>query len=103
LLGGIGVGTVSVSVSHVNYNTSNAQACYGYWQLNDARYADQEPAAARGWRSLEVAAPKITDPTLSVSVQAFDEEMESALPDTQTSSIALQSACNALGYSNPAP
>ena len=102
LLGGIGVGTVSVS--HVNYNTPNAHACYAYWQFNDAFYGFQFPAAMQGLQNLQVAAPKITDPTLSTSVRAFDEEMGYAdLPDAQTSSITIEAVCNALGYSDPAP
>jgi len=102
LLGGIGVGTASVS--HINYNTPNAHACYAYWQIKDAAYAFQYQTATEGWRKLQAVAPTVTDPTLATSVRAFDEELGYAdLPDAQTSSITIEAACNALGYSDPAP
>jgi len=103
LLGGIGVGTVSVSASHPNYNTPNAHACSAYWQIKDADYAFQYQTANDGWRKLQAVAPTVTDPTLGTSVRAFDEELGYAdLPDAQTSSITIEAVCNALGYTDPA-
>jgi len=100
LLGGIGVGTVSVS--HINYNTPNAHACYAYWQITDSLYALQDQTAADAWHQLLADAPKVTDPTLSTSVRAFNEELIYAdLPDAQTTSVAIEASCNALGYTNP--
>jgi hypothetical protein len=103
LLGGIGIGTVSVS--HVNYNTPNAHACYAYWQIKDADYAFQYQTASQGWRKLLAVAPTVTDPTLATSVRAFDEELGYAdFPDAaQVSGINIEASCNALGYSDPAP
>ena len=101
LLGGIGVGTVSVS-HHINYNTPNAHACYAYWQLKDSEYALMYPQAAEPWHQLLADAPKITDPTLSNAVQVFNEELIYAdFPDAQTTSITIEASCNAMGYTNP--
>jgi len=101
LLGGIGVGTVSVS--HINYNTGNANACYAYWQLKDTAYAFEYPAALVGWHKLQADAPKVTDPTLSGAIQIFNEELVYAdFPDAMNSSVAIEAACDSLGYTDPA-
>jgi hypothetical protein len=102
LLGGVGVGTVSVSHS-INWNTPNAHACEAYWQFNNRFYAFQFPASTESLRHLQAVAPKITDPTLSTSVRAFDEELGySDLPDAQTSAVTIAAVCNTLGYGDPA-
>ena len=100
LLGGIGVGTISVS--HINYNTPSAHACYAYWQITDAGYAFQDPAVLGAWYKLIADAPKVTDPSLSDSVRDFNYELMGAdLPDAQTTSVAIEASCNAMGYTNP--
>jgi hypothetical protein len=100
LLGGIGVG--AVSVNHINYNTPNAHACYAYWQLKDSGYALMYPAGSEPWYELVADAPKITDPTLSNAVQVFNDELFIAdWPDSQTTAVTIESSCNAMGYINP--
>ena len=100
LLGGIGVGTISVS--HINYNTPNAHACYAYWQIADSEYAFQYPAAADAWHQLVVDAPKITDPTLLNAVEVYNDQLfYSDMPEVLTSAIAIEASCNGLGYTNP--
>jgi hypothetical protein len=100
LLGGIGVGTISVS--HINYNTPDAHACYAYWQINDNDYALQYPAADDAWHQLIADAPQISNSTLANSVRAFNWELGySDLPDALTSAIAIEASCNAMGYTDP--
>ena len=100
LMGGIGVG--AVSVNHINYNTPNAHACYAYWQLKDSEYAIIYPAESEPWHQLVVDAPEITDPTLSNAVQVFNDELWIAdWPDAQTTAITIESSCNAMGYTDP--
>jgi len=96
LLGGIGVGTVSVS--HINYNTPNAHACYAYWQIADSGYA----LPLDGWQQLIVDQPNITDPTLSTAVRAYNDELIYAdWPDALNTSATIEASCNAMGYTNP--
>jgi|GEM_PF-2470766 len=101
LLGGIGVGTVSVS--HINYNTPNAHACYAYWEITDAAYAFNMPNVIDGWHQLVADEPNITDPTLSNAVRAFNDDLFIAdLPDAQnTSATIIEASCNSMGYTNP--
>jgi len=100
LLGGIGVGTVSVN--HVNYNTPNAHACYAYWEITDAAYAFNMPNVIDGWHQLIADEPTITDPTLGNAVRAFNDELFNAdLPDAQTTSVTIEGSCNSMGYTNP--
>jgi hypothetical protein len=100
LLGGIGVGTASVS--HINYNTPNAHACYAYWQITDSLYAFQDQTAADGWHQLLADEPNITDPTLSNAVRDFNVELINAdLPDAMNTAVAIAASCNGLGYTNP--
>jgi len=100
LLGGIGVGTVSVS--HINYNTPNAHACYAYWEITDAAYAFNMPNVLDGWHQLVADEPYVTDSTLSNAVRAFNDELFiSDLPDAQTTSATIEASCNSMGYTNP--
>jgi len=100
LLGGIGVGTVSVS--HINYNTPNAHACYAYWEISDAAYAFNMPNVLDGWHQLVADEPTVTDPTLQNAVRAFNDELFNAdLPDAQTTSATIEASCNSMGYTNP--
>jgi hypothetical protein len=100
LLGGIGVGTVSVS--HVNWASGNGQACAGYWQISNGGYLMLHPPAADGWRHLQAAEGGITDPALSVEVKGYDVDLFYAdLPDALTAAPAIEASCNALGYVNP--
>jgi hypothetical protein len=100
LLGGVGVGTVSVSHS-VNWNTPNGQACEAYWQFNNRFYAFQFPTSTDSLRHLQAVAPDITDQALGISVRAFEEELGYAdLPDAQNTAVTIAAVCNALGYGN---
>jgi hypothetical protein len=104
LLGGIGVGTVSVShTTYTIHSTGNAQACYAYWQLRDSAYSFEYPASTVEWYKLQAAAPRVTDPMLSNAIQAFNENLLSSdLADAVNFAADIEAVCNSLGYPDPA-
>ena len=103
LLVGVGVSTLNVrSVSSVSHANGNATACGDYWKLQDAIYTFDIGAEAAGWHSLQAAASGITDPALSAAVAAFNGDLSNTdTVDAETASTAIETACAALGYSDP--
>jgi hypothetical protein len=99
LLVGVGVGTLNVSsVSHPN---GNATACGDYWKIEDTNPYNIWAEAA-GWQDLQAASSGITDPTLSAAVAAFNADLSRAdSADAESASTGIETACTALGYSDP--
>ena len=98
----LSVGTAR-EVSHVvAQNSGNGRACSVYWNTTAAANAFNIEAELAGWQTLQADAPRITDPTLSAAVQAFDTDLfYSDLFDAETASNAIGVACTALGFGNP--
>jgi len=99
LLVGIGVGTINVS--SVSHPSGNATACGDYWKIEDTNPYDILAEYA-GWQALQAASSGITDPTLSTAVAAFNGDLNHTdTADALYASTAIETACAALGYSDP--
>ena len=98
----VSVGTFR-EVSHVvAQNSGNGRACSAYWNMTQAYNAYDMGAEAAGWQALEAAAPRISDPTLSAAVQAFNVDLfYSDWGDAGTSADDIGTACTALGFGFP--
>jgi hypothetical protein len=93
LLLGIGV------INEVGKPSGNAVACSDYWSIKDTTNTADQVA---GLYKLQSAAAGITNSGLSVAVNAFNEDVNNNdTTDASNASIAIGTACTALGYNNP--
>ena len=101
LLISIGIGReVSLATSRPAQANGNATACTDFWRM--ASVGDYEGGLFAGWQGLQAAVPGITSPALSTPVGAFVADLQSGdTVDAGTESIAVATACTALGYGNP--
>jgi hypothetical protein len=99
----ISIGTVrevSLATSQPAQANGNATACTDFWRM--AAVGDYGGGLLAGWQGLQAAAPGITSPALSTPVRAFVADLQSGdTVDAGTESIAVATACTALGYGNP--
>jgi hypothetical protein len=96
------VRVVSQAASQPAQANGNATACTDFWRMTDAGDMYDAGGLAAGWQDLQAAAPGITSPALSAPVGAFVADLSSGdTVDAGTESIAVATACTALGYGNP--
>lgn len=90
-----------ITIKALNQPNGNAAACSDYWSIKNNSGSDTATAAT-SWHNLQTVAPEITNSGLATAVGAFNEAMNNdETTDASTASIAIGTACAALGYSNP--
>jgi hypothetical protein len=93
------VGISVAAIDGASQPSDNATACSAYWSIKNA---PDTAAEGTGLQNLEAAMPHITNSGLSVAVEAFQEDLNNDdMSDAETATIAIGTACTALGYSNP--